>query len=249
MSAKCQKQTFRRPLDIIVGAPFGDRTPIPFNPVNRISTWTFRGERFYIWLLGWPAYRQQLAMLGRKPIPVPAGSSIVGAVPGSAPDVVARLIAQSLAERLGRSFVIENRSGASGNLATEAVARATPDGYTLLLVSAGNAINMSLYENLNFDLIRDIAPVTGVVSFPMVITVRSPFPANALAELIAYANAKPGKINIGTPPIGSPQHVAGELFKMLTGTNIVLVAYRGAHRRSPMLLAGKSTASLARYYC
>ena len=152
---------------------------------------------------------------------------IVGAVPGSAPDVIARLIAQSLAERLGQSFVVENRSGASGNLATEAVARAAPDGYTLLLVSAGNAINMSLYENLNFDLIRDIAPVAGVVSFPMVITVRSPFPANTLAELIAYANAKPGKINIGTPPIGSPQHVAGELFKMLTGTNIVLVAYRG----------------------
>ena len=152
---------------------------------------------------------------------------IVGAVPGSAPDVIARLIAQSLAERLGQSFVVDNRSGASGNLATEAVARAVPDGYTLLLMSAGNAINTSLYETLNFDLIRDIAPVAGVVSFPMVITVRSPFPANTLAELIAYANAKPGKINIGTPPIGSPQHVAGELFKMLTGTNIVLVAYRG----------------------
>ena len=94
-------------------------------------------------------------------------------------------------------------------------------------MSAGNAINTSLYETLNFDLIRDIAPVAGIVSFPMVITVRSPFPVNTLAELIAYANAKPGKLNIGTPPIGSPQHVAGELFKMLTGTNIVLVAYRG----------------------
>jgi tripartite-type tricarboxylate transporter receptor subunit TctC len=152
---------------------------------------------------------------------------MVGAVPGSAPDVIARLIAQSLAERLGQSFVVENRSGASGNLATEAVARAAPDGYTLLLISAGNAINTSLYENLNFDLIRDIAPVAGIVSFPMVITVRAPFPANTLAELIAYAKARPGKINIGTPPIGSPQHVAGELFKMLTGTNVVLVAYRG----------------------
>ena len=152
---------------------------------------------------------------------------IVGAVPGSAPDVIARLIAHSLAERLGQSFIVENRSGASGNLATEAVARAAPDGYTLLLVSAGNAINSSLYENLNFDLIRDVAPVAGIVSFPMVITVRAPFPANTLAELIASANATPGKINIGTPPIGSPQHVAGELFKMLTGTNIVLVAYRG----------------------
>jgi tripartite-type tricarboxylate transporter receptor subunit TctC len=152
---------------------------------------------------------------------------IVGAVPGSAPDVIARLIAQSLAERLGQSFIVENRSGASGNLATEAVVRAAPDGYTLLLVSAGNAINASLYDNLNFDLIRDVAPVAGIVSFPMVITVRAPFPANTLAELIAAAKAKPGKINMGTPPIGSPQHVAGELFKMLTETNIVLIAYRG----------------------
>jgi len=152
---------------------------------------------------------------------------VVGAVPGSAPDVVARLIAHSLAERLGQSFIVENHSGASGNLATEAVARAAPDGYTLLLISAGNAINSSLYENLNFDLIRDVAPVAGIVSFPMVITVRAPLPVNSLADLIAYANAKPGKVNIGTPPIGSPQHVAGELFKMLTGTNFVLVAYRG----------------------
>jgi tripartite-type tricarboxylate transporter receptor subunit TctC len=152
---------------------------------------------------------------------------VVGAVPGSAPDHVARLVAQSLAERLGQSFIVENRSGASGNLAAEAVVGAAPDGYTLLLVSAGNAINSSLYENLSFDLIRDVAPVAGIVSFPMVITVRAPFPANTLVELIAYANANPGKINIGTPPIGSPQHVAGELFKMLTGTNVVLVAYRG----------------------
>jgi tripartite-type tricarboxylate transporter receptor subunit TctC len=152
---------------------------------------------------------------------------IVGAVPGSAPDVIARLMAQSLAEQLGQSFIVENRSGASGNLATEVVARAAPDGYTLLLISAGNAINTSLYENLNFDLIRDIAPIAGIVSFPMVITVRAPFSANTLADLIAYAKARPGKINIGTPAIGSPQHVAGELFKMQTGTNIVLVAYRG----------------------
>jgi tripartite-type tricarboxylate transporter receptor subunit TctC len=162
-----------------------------------------------------------------QPYPTRPVRLIVGAVPGSAPDVIARLIAQSLAERLAQSFIVENRSGASGNLATETVARAVPDGYTLLLVSAGNAINTSLYENLNFDLIRDIAPVAGLVSFPMVITVRAPFPAGTLADLIAYANAKPGKINIGTPPIGSPQHVAGELFKMLTGTNLVLVAYRG----------------------
>jgi tripartite-type tricarboxylate transporter receptor subunit TctC len=152
---------------------------------------------------------------------------IVGAVPGSAPDVIARLAAQWLSERLGQSFFVENRNGASGNLAAEAVVHAPPDGYTLLLVTAGNAINVSLYENLSFDFVRDIAPVAGVVSFPMVMTVHAPFPAKTLPEFIAYAKARPGKINIGTPGIGTPQHVAGELFKMETGTNIVLVAYRG----------------------
>jgi tripartite-type tricarboxylate transporter receptor subunit TctC len=152
---------------------------------------------------------------------------LVGAVPGSSPDVVARLIAERLSERLGQAFVVENRAGASGNLATEDVARAPADGYTLLLVSAGNAINTSLFDNLNFDLVRDIAPVSGVVSFPMVITVRSQFEAKTLPELIAYAKDKPGKLNLGTPPIGSPQDVAGELFKMQTGTNFVIVPYRG----------------------
>jgi tripartite-type tricarboxylate transporter receptor subunit TctC len=152
---------------------------------------------------------------------------IVGAVPGSSPDVVARLIAERLSERLGQAFVVENRAGASGNLATEDVARAPADGYTLLLVSAGNAINTSLFDNLNFDLVRDIAPVSGVVSFPMVITVRSQFEVKTLPELIAYAKDKPGKLNLGTPPIGSPQDVAGELFKMQTGTNFLIVPYRG----------------------
>jgi tripartite-type tricarboxylate transporter receptor subunit TctC len=152
---------------------------------------------------------------------------IVGAVPGSSPDVVARLVAERLSERLGQAFVVENRAGASGNLATEDVARAPPDGYTLLLVSAGNAINTSLFDNLNFDLVRDIAPVSGVVSLPMVITVRSQFEAKTLPDLIAYAKDKPGKLNLGTPPIGSPQDVAGELFKMQTGTNFVIVPYRG----------------------
>jgi tripartite-type tricarboxylate transporter receptor subunit TctC len=152
---------------------------------------------------------------------------VVGAVPGSAPDVVARLAAQWLSERLGQSFFVENRNGASGNLAAEAVVNAAPDGCTLLLITAGNAINVSLYANLNFDFIHDIAPVAGVVSFPMVMTVRAPFPAKTLSEFMAYAKAKPGKINIGTPGIGSPQHVAGELFKMDSGANIILVAYRG----------------------
>jgi len=152
---------------------------------------------------------------------------IVGAVPGSAPDVIARLIAQWLSVRLGQAVVVENRNGASGNLAAEAVVRAQPDGYTLLLASASNAINATLYDSLNFNFIRDIEPVAGIVRFPMVITVQSSFGPKTLSEFIAYANAKPGKINIGTPGIGSPQHVAGELFKMATGVDIVLIAYRG----------------------
>ena len=152
---------------------------------------------------------------------------IVGSVPGAAPDVVARLIAQSLSQRLGQPVVVENRNGASGNLATEMVARAAPDGYTLLLISASNAINTSLYHDLNFNFVRDIVPIGGVVAFPMVITVRPAFAAATLPELIAAAKARPGKINIGTPPIGSPQHVAGELLKMQTGADIQFVAYSG----------------------
>jgi tripartite-type tricarboxylate transporter receptor subunit TctC len=152
---------------------------------------------------------------------------IVGAVPGSAPDVVARLIADWLSRRLGQSFFIDNRAGASGNLAAEMVAGAAPDGYTLLLVSASNAINATLYRNLKFNILRDFTPIAGVVAFPMVITVSAAFPAKTLPELIAAAKQNPGKINIGTPPVGSPQHVAGELLKMLTGINVVFVAYRG----------------------
>lgn len=151
----------------------------------------------------------------------------VGAVPGSAPDVVARVVADWLSRRLGQAVVVENRAGASGNLAVEDVVRSPADGYTLLLVSAGNAINTSLFTNLNFDFVRDVAPISGVVSFPMVITVRAQSPIRTLPDLIAYAKANPGKLNIGTPPIGSPQDVAGELFKMQTGTNILIVPYRG----------------------
>jgi tripartite-type tricarboxylate transporter receptor subunit TctC len=152
---------------------------------------------------------------------------IVGAVPGSAPDVSARLIADWLSRRLGQAFVVENRNGAAGNRAAETVAAAAPDGYTLLLVSASNAINQTLYTDLKFNIVRDLAPIAGVVGFPMVITVSAAFPVNTLPQLVAYAKANPGKLNIGIPPLGSPQHVAGELFKMMSGTNIVLVPYRG----------------------
>lgn len=164
---------------------------------------------------------------------------IVGGTPGSAPDVIARLTAQWLSQRLGQTMFVENRNGASDNLATEAVVDAAPDGNTLLLVSASNAINATLFDKLHYNFIRDIAPVGSIVSFPMVITVNSAFPANNLAQLLAAAKANPGKINIGTPPVGSPQHVAGELFKMMTGADVVLVAYRGGPAAISDALSGQ----------
>jgi tripartite-type tricarboxylate transporter receptor subunit TctC len=164
---------------------------------------------------------------------------IVGGTPGSAPDVIARLMAKWLSQRLGQTVFVENRNGASDNLATEAVVEAAPDGYTLLLASASNAINATLFANLKFNFIRDIEPVTGIVTFPMVITVNPSFPATSIPELLAEAKAHPGKINIGTPPLGSPQHVAGEQFKMITGADIVLVAYRGGPAAVSDALSGQ----------
>jgi tripartite-type tricarboxylate transporter receptor subunit TctC len=164
---------------------------------------------------------------------------IVGAVPGSAPDVIARLAADWLTRRLGRTFFVDNRNGASGTLAAEAVAGAPPDGYTLLLESASDAINASLYHNLKYDVLTDFAPISGVVGFPMVITASAAFQAKTLGDLIAYAKANPGKLNIGTPPVGSPQHVAGELFNMMSGANIVYVAYRGGPQAITDALSGQ----------
>lgn len=164
---------------------------------------------------------------------------IVGGTPGSAPDVIARLTAQWLSQRLGQTVFVENKNGASDNLATQAVVDATPDGYTLLSVSASNAINATLFANLKFDFIRDIAPISGVVTFPMVITVNASFPVKDFPALLAYAKANPGKINIGTPPLGSPQHVAGELLKMMTGADIVFVAYRGGPAAISDALSGQ----------
>jgi tripartite-type tricarboxylate transporter receptor subunit TctC len=164
---------------------------------------------------------------------------IVGAVPGAAPDVIARLAADWLSRRLGRTFFVENRNGASGNLAAEAVAGATPDGYTLLLMSASDAINATLYHNLKFNVLSDFAGISGIVAFPMVITASGSFQAKTLADLIAYAKANPGKLNIGTPPVGSPQHVAGQLFNMMSGTNIVFVAYRGGPQAITDALSGQ----------
>ena len=152
---------------------------------------------------------------------------IVGFPPGGATDIQARLMGQWLSDRLGQQFIIENRSGASGNIGTEAVARAPADGYTLLQIVTPNAINAALYTNLGFDFIRDIAPVICVARLAYVVVVHPAVPATTIPELIAHAKANPGKINYGSAGPGTPQNIACELFKMMTGVNLVHVPYRG----------------------
>ena len=159
--------------------------------------------------------------------------------PAGASDITARLIGQWLSERLGQQFVIENRPGAGGNIGTEAVVRAAPDGYTLLYVTTPNAVNATLYDKLNFNFIRDIAPVAPIVRFPYIMVVNPSVPAKTLPEFIAYAKANPGKINMGSPSTGSVPHVNGELFKVMTGTNMVHVPYRGAAAVMTDLLSGQ----------
>jgi tripartite-type tricarboxylate transporter receptor subunit TctC len=164
---------------------------------------------------------------------------IVGFPPGGAADTTARLICQWLSEHLGQTFIIENRPGAAGNIATEAAVRAPADGYTLLLVTTNNAVNATLYDKLNFDFLRDIAPVANVIRFPCVIDVNPSVPVTTVPELVAYAKANPGKLNMGSSGIGSPQHVSGELFKMMTGADLVHVPYRGGALAIADLLGGQ----------
>jgi len=158
---------------------------------------------------------------------------------GGAPDIVARLIGQSLSEQLGQSFVVENRSGANSNIATDAVARASPDGYTLLLITSANAINATLYDKLNYNFIRDIVPIASIVRVPLVMEVHPSVPARTVAEFIAYAKANPGKINMASAGTGALTHVAGEMFKTLAGVDLFHVPYRGA-QVFPALLAGEA---------
>jgi tripartite-type tricarboxylate transporter receptor subunit TctC len=159
--------------------------------------------------------------------------------PGGGTDIVARLIGQWLSERLGHTFVIENRPGAGGNLGTEAVVRAPPDGYTLALIGAPSAINATLYDNLTFNFIRDIAPVAMIVRFPNVLVVNPSVPARTTLEFIAYAKANPGKLNMASPGNGSTPHVAGELFKMMTGVTMVHVPYRSVAAGLTDMLSGQ----------
>jgi tripartite-type tricarboxylate transporter receptor subunit TctC len=153
---------------------------------------------------------------------------ILGLPPGSAPDVIARLVGQSLSEQVKQPFVIENRPGAATNLAAEMVVRAGTDGYTLLVATATNAVNASLYTDLNFDFVRDIAPVVGIAAIPFVLVVTPSFPAKTVPELIAYAKANPGKVIMASTGVGGVPHVAGELFKMMAGVDLLHVPYRGS---------------------
>lgn len=164
---------------------------------------------------------------------------IVGFPPGSSSDIVARLIAQALSERLGRQVIVDNRSGASGNIGAELVAKAPPDGYTLLFALSSNAINAALYEKLNFDFVRDFAPVASIDHLPLVMEVNPSVPATTVLEFIAYAKANPGKINMASGGLGSPQHMAGELFQMLAGVQMVHVPYKGAGAALTDLVGGR----------
>jgi tripartite-type tricarboxylate transporter receptor subunit TctC len=169
-----------------------------------------------------------------KPVRIIVGFSAAGTA-----DIIARVTGQWLSERLPQQFVIENRTGAGGNIGTEAVVKAPPDGYTLLLVAPTNAINAMLYDKLDFNFIRDIAPVASVMRTPGVMEVNPSFPAKTVPEFIAYAKANPGKLNMAIGGIGTAQHTYGELFKMLAGVDLVPVFYRGSRPALTDLIAGR----------
>ena len=164
---------------------------------------------------------------------------LIGFAPGGPADIVARLMGQWLSERLGQQFVIENRPGAGTNIATEAVVRAPADGYTLLFVTAASAINTTLYEKLSFNLSRDIVPVAGLFRAPSVMEVNPSVPAKTVPEFIAYAKANPGKLTIASGGVGTPSHLAGELFKTVTGVDMLHVPYRGTAPSRTDLLGGQ----------
>jgi tripartite-type tricarboxylate transporter receptor subunit TctC len=171
--------------------------------------------------------------------PVKSVRWIIGFAPGGSNDLVARIIGQWLSERFGQQFIIENRPGASGNIATQIVVNAIPDGYTMLLVGAPSAINATLYERLNFVFLRDIAPVAGIVRLPLVMEVAPSFPATTVPEFIAYAKSNPGRVNFASAGSGAPDHMSGELFKIMAGIDMVHVPYRGGALALADLLGGQ----------
>jgi tripartite-type tricarboxylate transporter receptor subunit TctC len=189
-----------------------------------------------------PIFARKAAALDYPTRPVHV---VNGFAAGGQIDIFARLLGQWLAEQLGQSFIVDSRPGAATNIATEEVVHAAPDGYTLLWVTTANAINATLYGTLNFNVIRDIAPVASIDRFPLVMEVNPAFPAKTVPEFIAYAKANPGKINFGSGGVGSIQHVAGELFKFMAGVDMVHVPYRGAVPVLNDLLGGRVQATFS----
>jgi tripartite-type tricarboxylate transporter receptor subunit TctC len=179
------------------------------------------------------------SLAGAQAYPTRPVRLVLSTTPGGPADVVARIMGQWLSERLGQPFVIENRPGAGSNIGTEAVGRAPADGYTLLLVAAGNASNATLYHQLNFNFIRDIVPVASLIRGPFVMVVNASFPAKTIPEFIAYAKANPGKISFASGGTGYAAHLSGELFKMMTGVNMIHVPYRGQAPAMTDLLGGQ----------
>ena len=171
--------------------------------------------------------------------PTRAVRLVVGFPPGGSADIVARLLAQALTERMGQTFIVDNKPGAGSNLGAETVARAEPDGYTLMAESVSNAINPTLYKKLSYDQLRDLVPVASIDVVPNVMDINLDVPAKTIPEFIAYAKANPGKISMGSGGIGSSPHVAGELFKMMTGVNMVHIPYRGVAPATTDLLGGR----------
>jgi tripartite-type tricarboxylate transporter receptor subunit TctC len=194
-------------------------------------------------LLHLPATAAALAIASRRAsaqaYPARPVRILVGFGPGGAPDIVSRLLAQWLSERFGQQFLVEVRSGAGGNIATEAVVKSPPDGHTLLMAGLPNAINATLYNKLNFNFIQDVEPVTGVISTLNLLLVNPSVQASSVPELIAYAKANPGQLNMASAGIGSPPHLAGELFKMMARIDMIHVPYRGAGLALTDLIGGQ----------
>jgi tripartite-type tricarboxylate transporter receptor subunit TctC len=200
---------------------------------------TVARRRFLQFAAGAAAWPMRSSLAWAQAYPSRPVRIIVGYAAGGAQDIVARLIGQSLSARLGQPFVVENRPGAGGNIATESVVKAAPDGYTLLLLNTPDAINATLYDNLNYNIVRDIAPVADVMHMPAVMVVNPALPPKTVPEFVAYTKANPGKVNMASAGVGSSGHLAGELFKMMTGADMVHVPYRGGAPALADLLGGQ----------
>jgi tripartite-type tricarboxylate transporter receptor subunit TctC len=200
----------------------------------------FPHRRQFLWLAAGAAALPTVSRIARaQTYPTRPVRLIVGVAAGATNDLVARLIGQYLSERLGQQFIVENRTGAGGNIAAEAVANARPDGYTLFHATTGNAISVTLYDKLKFNFVRDLTPVAGTVLTPLVMEVHPSVPAKTVPEFIAYAKSNPGRINMASAGNGTSPHVAGELFKMMAGVNLVHVPYRGSAPALTDLLGGQ----------